>query len=174
MPVRGNGPPRLIRIAAGISGSVPMRMRLLVRPDYGATTPWVEPTPDGIVAVAGPDTFRLATPLSLTTEDATTTAEFTLRTGRSQHFSLDWWPSHEPSPLVEDAHSALVRTEAWWRAWSNRCTYDGEYRDAVLTSLIVLKALTRRRPAASSLRRRRRCPRPRRGAQLGLSLLLAA
>ncbi len=142
MPVRGNGPPRLIRIAQGISGSVPMRMRLLVRPDYGATTPWVEPTPDGVVAVSGPDTFRLATPLSLKTEDATTTAEFTLRTGVRQHFSLDWWPSHGPSPLVEDAHSALVRTEAWWRAWSDRCTYDGEYREAVLTSLIMLKALT--------------------------------
>ncbi len=142
MPVRGNGPPRLIRIAQGISGSVPMRMRLLVRPDYGATTPWIEPTPDGVVAVSGPDTFRLATPLSLTTENATTTAEFTLRTGVRQHFSLDWWPSHEASPLVEDAHSALARTEAWWRAWSDRCTYDGEYGDAVLTSLIVLKALT--------------------------------
>ncbi len=142
MPVRSNGPPRLIRIAEGVSGSVPMRMRLLVRPDYGATKPWVEPTPDGVVAVSGPDTFRLSTQLSLTTEEAITTAEFTLRAGVHQHFSLDWWPSHEASPMVEDAHSALARTEAWWRRWSDRCTYDGEYREAVLTSLIVLKALT--------------------------------
>ncbi len=142
MPVRGSGPPRLIRIAQGVSGNVPMRMRLSMRPDYGATTPWIEPTPDGVVAISGPDAFRLATPLSLTTEEATTTAEFTLRTGVRQHFSLDWWPSHEAAPLVEDAHSALARTEAWWRAWSDRCTYDGEYGDAVLTSLIVLKALT--------------------------------
>jgi GH15 family glucan-1,4-alpha-glucosidase len=59
MPVRGNGPPRLIRIVEGVSGRVPMRMRLRVRPDYGATTPWVEPTPDGVVAVSGPDAFRL-------------------------------------------------------------------------------------------------------------------
>ena len=103
MPVRGNGPPRLIRIAEGLSGSVPMRMRLLVRPDYGATKPWVEPTPDGVVAVSGPDTFRLSTPLALTTEAATTTAEFTLRAGVHHHFSLDWWPSHEAAPLVEDA-----------------------------------------------------------------------
>src|SRR5205814_9582313 len=43
---------------------------------------------------------------------------------------------------VEDADSALARTEAWWRDWSGRCTYEGAYRDEVLTSLIVLKAMT--------------------------------
>ena len=30
----------------------------------------------------------------------------------------------------------------WWREWSGRCTYTGDYRDAVLTSLIALKAMT--------------------------------
>jgi GH15 family glucan-1,4-alpha-glucosidase len=85
---------------------------------------------------------RVPAPLSLTTEDATTTAEFTLNAGVRQHFSLDWWLSHEAAPLVEDADSALARTGAWWRRWSGRCTYEGEYRDAVLTSLIALKAMT--------------------------------
>ena len=45
-------------------------------------------------------------------------------------------------PLVEDADSALARTEAWWREWSGRCRYEGAYRDEVLTSLIALKAMT--------------------------------
>jgi GH15 family glucan-1,4-alpha-glucosidase len=142
MPIRGDGPPRLIRIAEGVSGRVPMRMRLRVRPDYGATRPWVEPTPDGVVAISGPDAFHLSTPVPLHTEDSTTTAEFALNTGIRQRFSLDWCPSHETPPLVEDADSALARTEAWWREWSGRCTYDGEYPDAVLTSLIALKAMT--------------------------------
>ena len=44
--------------------------------------------------------------------------------------------------MVEDAESALARTEAWWREWSARCTYEGPYRDEVMTSLIALKAMT--------------------------------
>src|SRR4029077_8872476 len=55
---------------------------------------------------------------------------------------LIWYPSHqdEPSPLNVDA--AIPDTENWWREWSDRCSYQGEWRDAVLRSLITLKALT--------------------------------
>jgi GH15 family glucan-1,4-alpha-glucosidase len=43
---------------------------------------------------------------------------------------------------VEDADSALARTETWWCEWSGRCAYEGPYRDEVLISLIALKAMT--------------------------------
>jgi GH15 family glucan-1,4-alpha-glucosidase len=33
-------------------------------------------------------------------------------------------------------------TERWWQQWAERCTYDGKWRDAVVRSLVVLKALT--------------------------------
>src|SRR4029079_4848256 len=62
--------------------------------------------------------------------------------GARQRLSLTWHLSYEESPLVEDADSALARTETWWREWSGRCRYDGAYRDEVLTSLIALKAMT--------------------------------
>ncbi len=55
---------------------------------------------------------------------------------------MSWHPSSELSPRVESADSALARTEAWWRAWSDRCTYEGAYADEVRLSLIVLKAMT--------------------------------
>jgi GH15 family glucan-1,4-alpha-glucosidase len=38
--------------------------------------------------------------------------------------------------------AALEETEGLWREWSTRCTYTGEWRDAVLRSVITLKALT--------------------------------
>ena len=41
-----------------------MRMELALRPDYGAIAPWIELAPDGAVATAGPDGFRLSTPLA--------------------------------------------------------------------------------------------------------------
>jgi GH15 family glucan-1,4-alpha-glucosidase len=142
MPRRGDGPPRLMRIVEGVAGRVPMTMELTLRPDYGSIRPWLEPAPDGVVAIAGPDAFRLSTPMALNIADGTVRAEFDIVEGARERFALSWWLSHTPSPGVEDADSALARTEAWWREWSSRCTYDGEYRDAVLTSLIALKAMT--------------------------------
>jgi hypothetical protein len=65
MPRRGEGPPRVMRIVEGVRGRVPMRMELSLRPDYGSIRPWVDLAPDGVVATAGPDAFRLSTPLSL-------------------------------------------------------------------------------------------------------------
>src|SRR4029450_10319043 len=47
MPRRGEGPPRLMRIVEGLSGGVPMRLELSLRPDYAAINPWIEPAADG-------------------------------------------------------------------------------------------------------------------------------
>jgi GH15 family glucan-1,4-alpha-glucosidase len=142
MPRRSGGSPRLMRIVEGVSGRVPMRLELALRPDYGSIKPWVEHAPDGIVAVAGPDGFRLSTPLALEAGDGTARTSFETAEGSRHRFTLSWWPAHEPSPPVEDADSALARTEGWWREWSGRCAYEGPYREAVVTSLIALKAMT--------------------------------
>ena len=142
MPRRGEGPPRVMRIVEGISGRVPMRMELALRPDYGSIRPWAERAPDGAVITAGPDAFRLSTPLPLQVEDGTVSAEFVAVEGTHARLTLTWHLSYEDGPPVEDADSALARTETWWREWTSRCAYDGPYRDHVLTSLIALKAMT--------------------------------
>ncbi|MDW5596829.1 glycoside hydrolase family 15 protein [Conexibacter stalactiti] len=142
MPPRRHGPPRLMRIVEGLRGAVPMRMELALRPDYGAVHPWIERAADGVVATAGPDAFRLSTPLPLEVEDGTASAEFVVVAGARERLTLTWHLSYEPAPPVEDADSALARTSEWWRQWSGRCRYDGAYRDEVLTSLIALKAMT--------------------------------
>jgi GH15 family glucan-1,4-alpha-glucosidase len=142
MPRRVEGPPRLMRIVEGLRGRVPMRMELSPRPDYGSITPWVEPASDGAHATAGPDAFRLSTAVPLQVSDGNVSADFVIPEGAREHFTLSWHVSFEETPPVEDAGSALARTEAWWRSWSDRCTYSGAYRDEVLTSLRVLKAMT--------------------------------
>ncbi len=141
MPRRAQGPPRVMRIVEGLRGRVPLRMELAVRPDYGSIKPWIEVASDGVIATAGPDAFRLSTPLPLEVKDGTVTAEFDALEGAHERLTLTWHLSYEETPPVEDADSALARTEAWWREWSGRCTYDGPYRDEVLTSLIALKAM---------------------------------
>jgi GH15 family glucan-1,4-alpha-glucosidase len=142
MPRRAQGPPRVMRIVEGLRGRVPMRMELSLRPDYGSIRPWTELTSDGAIATAGPDAYRLSTPLPLQVEDGTVIAEFVAVEGARERLTLTWHLSFEESPPVEDADSALARTEAWWREWSGRCSYQGAYRDEVLTSLIALKAMT--------------------------------
>ncbi len=142
MPRRGEGPPRLMRIVQGLSGSVPMRMELSLRPDYASIVPWVEPASDGIVATAGPDGFRLTTALPLEVDRGVVRGEFVAVEGARERLVLTWHLSYEETPAVEDADSALARTEAWWREWIERCSYEGPYRDEVLTSLMVLKAMT--------------------------------
>jgi GH15 family glucan-1,4-alpha-glucosidase len=142
MPRRGGRAPQVMRIVDGLTGRVPMRMELALRPDYGAVVPWVDRMVDGVRVQSGPDAFHLSTPLELNVNRDATTADFTAVEGARQRFVLSWYPSYEEAPPVEDADSALARTESYWREWSGRCTYDGEYRDAVLTSLIALKAMT--------------------------------
>ena len=142
MPRRGQGPPRLMRIVEGLRGRVAMRMELSLRPDYGSIRPWVELTSDGVVATAGPDAFRLTTPLALHVEDGTVRTDFVAVEGARERLTLTWHLSYEDAPPVEDADSALARTEDWWQEWSGRCRYDGAYREQVLTSLVALKGMT--------------------------------
>jgi GH15 family glucan-1,4-alpha-glucosidase len=142
MPRRAGGAPQVVRIVEGLRGTVPMRMELSLRPDYGSIVPWVNLAPDGMTVAAGPDAYRLSTPLTLDAEAGTVVAEFPAIDGARERFVLCWHPSWEQAPPVEDADSALARTEIAWREWSERGTFDGAYRDEVLKSLIVLKAMT--------------------------------
>jgi GH15 family glucan-1,4-alpha-glucosidase len=142
MPLRDGGAPQLVRIVEGLHGEVGMHMQFIARLDYGSLIPWVERTADGILALGGPNALHLSTTVPTRGEDLTTVADFTVREGVRERFSLMWFPSYGESPDVQDPDSALARTEAYWRDWSSRCTYSGEWRDAVLRSLITLKALT--------------------------------
>lgn len=44
-------------------------------------------------------------------------------------------------PLGAAAAARLDGTAGWWREWASRCTYEGDYRDAVLRSMLALKLL---------------------------------
>jgi GH15 family glucan-1,4-alpha-glucosidase len=141
MPTGGPGHD-LVRRVEGRRGRVPMRMQLIIRFDYGSIVPWVQHTEDGIWAIAGPDSLQLLADVPLRGEGLTTVAEFAVGAGQAASFALAWHASHEPAPPAVDAAAAIRDTETWWRAWSGRCTYRGEWREAVVRSLITLKALT--------------------------------
>jgi GH15 family glucan-1,4-alpha-glucosidase len=135
--------PSIHRIVEGRSGVVTMHLELVVRFDYGSITPWVRATGDGLVMVAGPDGLRFHSPVRLDGLDHTTVATFEVGEGQRLSFSLTWFASAEhEAPLPIDSLAAVNRTRRWWGDWVAGCTYDGEWRDDVVRSLITLKALT--------------------------------
>ncbi|MEU4798888.1 glycoside hydrolase family 15 protein [Streptomyces sp. NPDC023327] len=143
MPQRDRAPD-VVRIVEGLKGSVTVRSTLRLRFDYGSVVPWVRKVDGHRVAVAGPDSVWLRSEPAVRTwgHDFGTHSEFTVEEGEKVAFVLTWHPSHEPRPPLVDPHEALRECLEDWRAWTARCQYDGPYRDAVMRSLITLKALT--------------------------------
>lgn len=141
MPVR-SGQPDLVRLVVGRRGRVTMTGELVIRFDYGHVVPWVQRIDGGIAAIGGPDRLTLRAGVPLRGENLRTITEFEVVEGQRVSFDLTWQPSHLDGHPPRDVEQALTRTADWWRAWSDRCTVTGPWRDAVLRSLITLKALT--------------------------------
>jgi GH15 family glucan-1,4-alpha-glucosidase len=143
MPIREEHP-QVVRLVTGLQGDMAMRMDLVMRLGYGRVVPWVRRENNLLKAVAGPDGLSLWTPVEVKGVDMTTTAEFTVSAGERVSFVLTWHPSNDMPPRPLDARFAISDTVAWWEEWVDACTYDGPWRDAVVRSLITLKALTYR------------------------------
>jgi GH15 family glucan-1,4-alpha-glucosidase len=143
MPIQ-SGTSDVVRLVQGRRGEVPMHMELIIRTDYGSTVPWVRHTDRGIRALAGPDTLYCTSDVPMHGEDLHTVADFTVVEGQTVSFNLTWSPTHRARSFDQDWHQSLPATEKWWKRWAGRCTYHGEWRDAVVRSLLTLKALTYR------------------------------
>lgn len=141
MPPR-TAAPDVVRIVEGVRGRVPVRSDLAIRFDYGAIVPWVQRAGQGIRAIAGPDTLFLRTHAPLRGEGFTTVSEFTVGEGERVSFDLTWCPTWDLRPEEIDAEAAVAETERWWIEWAARCRYRGPWREAVVRSLVTLKALT--------------------------------
>jgi GH15 family glucan-1,4-alpha-glucosidase len=132
----------IIRLVRGVRGTVPMRTEVRFRFDYGRTIPWVRRRDYGISAISGPSAIAFRSPVELRNEDYATFAEFNVAEGQIVPFRLTSYPSNEPEPADSDPLSELGATEKYWHEWSERCVCQGEWRDAVVRSLLILKALT--------------------------------
>jgi len=137
------GGSHLVRLLRGDEGEVELCMELILRFGYGATIPWVTRGKDGaLCAVAGPDMTVLRTPVELRGEEFKTVAAFTVTRGTVVPFVLSYGPSHLSGPPAIDAQQALDSCESFWREWSAQATVFPPYDEAVMRSLITLKALT--------------------------------
>lgn len=132
----------VVRIVEGLRGRVGMRMVFSPRFDYGHVPPWVTGGEGHVQAIAGPDTLHLRSDAPMRVEGHDVVAQFEIAEGERCPFVMTHHASHlgEPEPI--DADSAVHATGQFWEEWAARSQYDGSHTDAVLRSLVTLKALT--------------------------------
>src|SRR5208282_1506853 len=142
MPIRETSP-TVVRRVQCLSGSVDMRMDLEIRFEYGSVVPWVRRVDGQLVAIAGPDGLALWTPLRTHGEGMRTVSEFSIREGQLASFVLTYFSSHGDVARPVSAQYAIEETKRWWQDWADLANFQPhEWRDAVVRSLITLKALT--------------------------------
>jgi GH15 family glucan-1,4-alpha-glucosidase len=142
MPLRVRNS-HIVRMVVGERGQVAMHTELVLRFGYGSIVPWVTKLKNGgIRAVAGPDMVLLRSPVDLHGENMTTVGDFTVVAGETVHFVLTFGPSYLPPPIAVDPTRVLAATGSFWTEWAEKCQAAKTCPDAVMRSLITLKALT--------------------------------
>jgi GH15 family glucan-1,4-alpha-glucosidase len=134
--------PDVARRVEGLSGRVAMRTDLAPRFDYGNVLPWLRAEGSRVHIIAGPDhlIFDADVELDIGSEERVE-AEFAVDSGDTVDFRLSWRHMQQDSVDHLDVATVVDQTDRWWRDWAGRCNYEGPYRDAVIRSLLTLKAL---------------------------------
>lgn len=137
---------QLIRLLRCQEGEVEVGVELSPRFDYGLTVPRMETHGDGAVVYGGADALILQTDLPFAQPGpCDCRGGGVLRAGERAFVALTYSLPHElrVRRLAPDEITRRVEdTRRYWTGWSGRCTYEGRYREQVLRSALVLKALT--------------------------------
>jgi GH15 family glucan-1,4-alpha-glucosidase len=131
----------LARVVEGLEGEVEIATELVLRFEYGSAVPWLRRQDHVWLAVVGPNAVRIESSIELEGRDFTSVGSATVAAGERLPFALTWFASHGDPPEPLECDQALDETEHFWREWSDRCGYRGEWAEAVRSSLRALKGL---------------------------------
>jgi alpha,alpha-trehalase len=144
MPPPGDQPePSVLRLVEGLDGEV--EIEVVFRPTLGfaQTDTEVHPTEDGALARCGDHWIELVAPGAFEPDGGGG-----VRTRRTVREGERFWVTArhgegDPAPAGDrqDPDAVLAQTLRFWEAWSEQCTYHGDYRPQVLRSALALKLL---------------------------------
>lgn len=136
-PEMGEAHPSLIRLVAGVSGAMPVRV------DYRPLLGFAESF--GALSIAdgcitGEGLPSLASETGFVAKDGRAVARFTLTDGETRSFALY-------APRVEIGHlpparDLMERARVAWAGWAAGALYTGPFADELTRSALTLKALT--------------------------------
>jgi GH15 family glucan-1,4-alpha-glucosidase len=135
----------VLRVVRGVRGTVPMVMEFSPRFDYGAVAPWVRAESEMVVAAGGGDALDLRADPELEIRGSVACSRFEVSEGEDVAFIVSYRQTHAEVPVESspaDWEELVERTDAFWRDFASRCSHDGPWRNEVVRSLIILKALT--------------------------------
>jgi len=141
MPPR-DGDPVLVRMVEGISGSVDLTMTLGAAFEYGSAEPTVQRRGNAHRIAAGAQALWLFGPAHVRQAHGMATAELTVGPGDRVPFALVWREALGDPPGAPLVPALIEEAERWWRNWAGGLSYEGEWREPVIRSLVTIKALT--------------------------------
>jgi GH15 family glucan-1,4-alpha-glucosidase len=146
MPI-SDGRADLVRRVEGVRGRVPMRHEWVVRFGYGAVEPWLQRVKDAdgvpaLTAIAGPDMLVLRGDRLPVAADHLHEDEFVVSAGEVLRFSASWLDSWCQVPEQLDIDERLEATRIRWEQWARTCDSEGDFQEALVRSLLVLRLLT--------------------------------
>lgn len=149
MPVeiQGSVAHTLVRRAKTVRGEIRFRLEFEPRFDYGRATHSVVQEASGSVRLQSHGGHgvgvRLRSSIPLTVREGDVFAEFTLGADEHADFVMELLGEGDMAThdQIRSVPEAFKTTLNFWRAWINRSTYDGRWREMVNRSALTLKLL---------------------------------
>ncbi len=138
---------QLIRVLRCEAGEVEVEIEFNPRFEFGLTYPRLEMSGEDVgIVYGGPDALVLQSRVPIAqTDRCGCGCRATLRAGEEAFVVLTAARPHEVRVArlgPEEVARRVEDTRRFWLDWSARCLYQGPYREEVLRSALVLKALT--------------------------------
>jgi len=136
---------RVVRLLRCTEGAVDVRLATKPTFSFASETARVHSSGDGIVGFEGrADILQVQCPGLAVQGDGQAVAQIRIRAGEQVAVVLSYGtPGTTVRPWsLDEALKAFEQTQQYWTEWSQSFNYDGEYRDEVLRSALVLKLLT--------------------------------
>ncbi|MEV6738831.1 glycoside hydrolase family 15 protein [Streptomyces sp. NPDC051104] len=135
---------RLIRRVLCVRGSLPFRVRVAPRFDYGRQPHTLRLLGDVAVFESADLSLALTATVPLEGDDRDVWADFKLAEGESAVFALDQVGEHVAPRMCArvEAEKQFAATVEYWRRWLHQSRYRGRWREMVHRSALTLKLLT--------------------------------